>query len=399
MNEKISNLLELITAGEWGKDKGSKGGIDIGVIRSANFTKEHQFNDKDIVIRSIDERKLHKKILLYGDILIEKSGGSPDQPVGRVLFYDLKGKHTCSNFISILRPSKRIESKFLYYALCNLYRKGIVKNYQQQTTGIINLQLGEYLREKIYFPPRPQQKKIVEILSGIDKVISEYLRKLNKHHIIAESINESIENRYSSSNFSRAKIADISTKVGSGITPRGGSKIYLKKGVKLIRSQNVLKMKLSLSNVAHIPDEIHQQMHNSTIYKGDTLLNISGASIGRSAVVPSDIGDANVNQHVCIIRTTEKCNPYYLSSWLNSQNGQKQINISQAGGNRQGLNFKEIRSMSLPLHTREFQNQVAHSIFYVYRSIENIQRKLTQLRNLKSALSSDLLTGQTSINV
>ena len=100
MNEEIGNLLELVTAGEWGKEKGTPQGIDIGVIRSTNFTKEHQFNEKEIVIRSIDARKYQKKMLLNRDILIEKSGGSPNQPVGRVLFYDLEGEHTCSNFIS-----------------------------------------------------------------------------------------------------------------------------------------------------------------------------------------------------------------------------------------------------------------------------------------------------------
>lgn len=157
--KKIRNLLELVISGEWGNNQGTPGGIDIGVIRSANFTKGHQFNSKEIVIRSVEKLKLQKKMLRHGDILIEKSGGSPNQPVGRVLFYDLKGEHTCSNFISILRPSQQVDAKFLYYSLCNLYEKGVVKNYQQQTTGIINLQLEEYLSESIYLPPHSPSRR------------------------------------------------------------------------------------------------------------------------------------------------------------------------------------------------------------------------------------------------
>ena len=140
-------------------------------------------------------------------------------------------------------------------------------------------------------------------------------------------------------------------------------------------------------------------MHNSSIKKGDILLNITGASIGRSAVVPDDLGEANVNQHVCIIRTTEMCDPYYLSAWFNSQRGQRQINIFQAGGNRQGLNFQEIRSMSFPLHSLEFQRKVADTISHIYKCIVNTERKISQLQNLKSALSSDLLSGRKRIKV
>ena len=115
-------------------------------------------------------------------------------------------------------------------------------------------------------------------------------------------------------------------------------------------------------------------------------------------------GDLNllnihINQHVCIIRTKENCNPYYLSAWLNSGSGQRQINIFQAGGNRQGLNFQQIRSISFPLQPIEVQRAIADSISHAFKSIEKTQRKLLKLQNLKSSISLDLFSGLKKVTI
>ena len=267
----------------------------------------------------ISEEASKKSVFIKKGSLIVSLQGS----IGRVAItqYDAFVDRTILIFNDF---EKYLDKKFFMYTIKKLFLKqaeiadgGVIKTITKQTLKNFEISI----------PPLPEQKKIAEILSTVDMAISKFSLKLSKLNLIAESIMESIEESSLSNNVIKVKIGDISTKVGSGITPRGGSNIYLKKGVKLIRSQNVLKMKLSLSNVVHIPISIHQQMHNSSIKTGDTLLNLTGASIGRSAVVPSNLGEANVNQHVCIIRTNENCNPYYLSAWLNSKRGQRQINI------------------------------------------------------------------------
>src|SRR6516225_4251770 len=97
-------------------------------------------------------------------------------------------------------------------------------------------------------------------------------------------------------------IDDLAAQVGSGVTPRGGRESYLKEGVPLIRSQNVLMNRLDLTDVAYIGEDVHESMSRSSLQPGDLLLNITGASIGRVAVVPAWLQTANVNQHVCRIR-------------------------------------------------------------------------------------------------
>ncbi len=96
-------------------------------------------------------------------------------------------------------------------------------------------------------------------------------------------------------------LGDMLTFIGSGITPRGGEKVYTDSGIPFIRSQNVYPDGLRLENVAHVSPKLHTDMSRTYLQANDVLLNITGASIGRSTVVPTSLGQANVNQHVCII--------------------------------------------------------------------------------------------------
>lgn len=139
-------------------------------------------------------------------------------------------------------------------------------------------------------------------------------------------------------------------KVGSGITPNGGDKNYKPEGRPFVRSQNVGWGCLILDDVVFIDEETHSSFPSTEIKEDDVLLNITGASIGRSAIASLEVEGGNVNQHVCIIRTKkEELSPLFLNQFLISQAGQNQIDSFQAGGNRQGLNFAQIRSFLVPI--------------------------------------------------
>jgi type I restriction enzyme S subunit len=100
----------------------------------------------------------------------------------------------------------------------------------------------------------------------------------------------------------KAKLGDITEKINSGKTPLGGESNYLTEGIIFIRSQNVNNDQLELDNIVYISEDVHASMQNSMVNANDILLNITGASLGRSCVVPEDFEGGNVNQHVCIIR-------------------------------------------------------------------------------------------------
>ena len=185
-------------------------------------------------------------------------------------------------------------------------------------------------------------------------------------------------------------IGELTTKVGSGVTPRGGEAVYKSEGHPFVRSQNVGLGHLILDDIAYIDENTHQRQKNTELQLDDVLLNITGASIGRSALVNQQIVGGNVNQHVCIIRANKKLIPSFLCNFLLSQYGQKQIESFQAGGNRQGLNFEQIKSIKIGLPSVEEQKKIADLLLLIERRITTQNKIIEDLKKLKSAIT-DLL--------
>ena len=178
------------------------------------------------------------------------------------------------------------------------------------------------------------------------------------------------------------KLGNITVKIGSGKTPLGGKSAYVETGIPLIRSQNVNGDKVDFADIVYIDEATDELMANSRVYTNDVLLNITGASIGRSAVYEG-LESANVNQHVCIIRPTEGHQPDFIQLNLSSDNGQKQIDASQAGGGREGLNFQEIGKMQFSFPSLNEQKAIGRYFNCLDHLITLHQRKREEMKTLK----------------
>ncbi|MEU9792960.1 restriction endonuclease subunit S [Streptomyces sparsogenes] len=126
-----------------------------------------------------------------------------------------------------------------------------------------------------------------------------------------------------------------------------------------LRSQNIHFDGLRLDDVVYISEATHRDMRGTRVKPGDVLLNITGASLGRVSRAPEDLGEANVNQHVCIIRPTTEANDKYLTYALSSHPIQEQISELQVGGNREGLNFEQVGNLIVPAAPAEEQRRIA----------------------------------------
>lgn len=191
-------------------------------------------------------------------------------------------------------------------------------------------------------------------------------------------------------------LGELTEKVGSGITPTGGEKVYKTHGRPFLRSQNIGWGNLLMDDIAFIDDEIHSTFKATEIKEGDVFLNITGASIGRSVVADDRVISGNVNQHVCIIRTIkQELNPKFLNAYLLSKSGQKQIDSFQAGGNRQGLNFGQIKTFQIPVPPTEREQQaIAEVLSDVDALVTSLDRLIAKKRNLKQGAMQLLLTGK-----
>jgi len=172
-------------------------------------------------------------------------------------------------------------------------------------------------------------------------------------------------------------LSDCLDFVSSGSTPLGGDANYVEAGVLFIRSQNILKGECDFSDAVFIPPEIHASMGRTAVCLNDVFLNITGASIGRSAVMEIE-REANVNQHVAILRPNSKLlDPHYLCFVLNTSRLQQAINTAQMGASRQGLNFTQIRELRVPMCSLEAQREIGTRL----REMNSIRRAI---RNLAS---------------
>ncbi|MDD3162202.1 MAG: restriction endonuclease subunit S [Bacteroidales bacterium] len=171
----IDKVVEKPMSGEWGKDDFE--GTGVKVLRTTNFTDRGVIDYSDVVTRKIDDKKANQKYMKFGDILIEKSGGSDTKPVGRVVFYDGKDDMFLSNnFTSILRlkPEVGLLSVYLFEFLFVNYWSGGTRIYENKTTGIHNLKLADYLAgTSIPLPPMEIQEQFAAFARQSDKSKSE----------------------------------------------------------------------------------------------------------------------------------------------------------------------------------------------------------------------------------
>ncbi len=212
----------------------------------------------------------------------------------------------------------------------------------------------------IPLPPLEIQRQIVDEIAAHQRVIHGARQvvegwKPNLESDLAECLPEGMED------WEKVKLGDQLTFVGSGVTPLGGKETYVDDGVLFIRSQNVLWGACDFSDAAYITEDVHKEMSRSQVKRNDVLLNITGASIGRSAVYLED-REANVNQHVTILRCNGSLEPNFLMNYMISKEGQDQIRSVQSGASRQALNYQQIKAMKIPLPPLEVQREIVARI-------------------------------------
>ena len=188
----------------------------------------------------------------------------------------------------------------------------------------------------------------------------------------------------------KCKLGELTTKVGSGSTPKGGNAVYTSVGHCFVRSQNVGMGYLILDDIAHIDDDIHQKHKASELNEDDVLLNITGASIGRTAIATKEIEGGNVNQHVCIIRANSKVSPKFLCNYIQTKKIQNYIQSLQTGGSREGLNFEQIRSFPISLPNIAEQNKIAQLLDKLNERIATQNKIIDKLQSLIKGLNDSL---------
>ena len=361
--KKLIDICEIIT-GEWGTEITENSQNIVSVIRTTNFLNNGKIDiqNKELIKREIDKKKLEQKQLKRGDIIIEKSGGSPNQPVGRVVFFDLNSNEVflCNNFTSILRVKEDINSKYIFYFFRNNYKKNKVVKYQNKTTGIINLKLQNYLNEScIFLPELKIQNKIVNILDNLENIIEKNQNYLTHLGVLTKSLftkifGDPLLNDKKEWNF--FKIKDIG-KIISGSTPSTNIPEYWNGEYLWITPAELNDDSFIINSTDRKLTYLGVKASSLIELPIGTVLLSSRAPIGKVAIVGENMF---CNQGFKNIIPNETINSIYLYYVFKEK--KEYLNFLGRGATFKELSKEIVENISIKVPPIELQNKFAERI-------------------------------------
>jgi type I restriction enzyme, S subunit len=311
----LKEIIESPLSGEWGDDVG-----ETKIIRTTNFRNDGKLDLADVVGRLIDDKKIDKKRLMPGDTIIEKSGGSPKQPVGRVVFFDREETYLCNNFTSILRPKTAVYPKYLFWYLYASYQLGKTLKYQNKTTGIINLKLDRYINDtKLTLPSLKVQEQIAQTLNKAQLLRDKDQLLLDKYEELAQSIffemfGDPVTNN---KRWPQVKLSSVCRQITDGTHFSPPPVIN---GVPYVTAKHVRNNEIDFySDPTYVSVERHKEIYaRCKPCKGDIVYIKDGATTGMAAINHYDFEFSMLSSLALIKPNEELLNNYYLKYWLNN---------------------------------------------------------------------------------
>ncbi len=246
----------------------------------------------------------------------------------------------------------------------------------------------------VYPNNHAEQQSVVNYLDSafakIDSMKVNAGKALNEANALFQSsLKELLEPK---NGWKEKKLKDLTSKIGSGATPKGGKKVYIEKGCHLIRSMNIQYNEFKYDDLAHITDEAAEQLKGVEILENDVLFNITGASIARSCVVPTDVLPARVNQHVSILRSKQEVLPRFLSFIMNSPKHQKELlNIGETGSTRQALTKTDLENHVICYPQLDDQIKILCTLDALKTKVDKLQENYDKISHECDVLKQALL--------
>lgn len=323
-----------------------------------------------------------------------------------------------SNVVQRIKIKQGFDVRFIKYSLeCGAQALSVygdtIPSYNMQVWSSMYIPQLVYTTQKHIADYLDHKCDLIDSTIEKQKAVIEKL-KLYKQTVITEAVTKGLDKNAKMKpsgiewigdipeGWETTKVKFVTSKIGSGKTPHGGSEIYIEEGIIFLRSQNIYNEGIRIDDVVYISDEIDDEMSNTRVYENDILLNITGGSIGRACIYKNASQPANVNQHVCIIRPIEKLiNVKFLHYVIISDVGFNSINIYQSGANREGLNFVQIENMIFPNPSLVEQHAVSSFLdkkcTEIDKAINSKQKVIDKLADYKKSLIYECVTGKREV--
>lgn len=374
--------------------------INVGVIRNTNFTKDGLLDDSDIAYLDVEVKKFEKRSLQLGDVILEKSGGGPKQPVGRVaLFEKDEGNYSFSNFTSSIRikNADELDYRYLHKFLYWIYLSGLTEGMQSHSTGIRNLDANAYKAIKITFPSVSEQKRILlmleEAFSEIDKAISNTERNLKNATELFERELYSIFSERGSA-WDKCTLKNMSLEFG-----RGKSKHRPRNDPKLYGGEFPFIQTGDIRNANHIVTDYSQTYNEvglaqSKLWKKGTLCITIAANIAETAILGFD--SCFPDSVIGFVADPEKTDVHYVEYLLTSF--KSRLKAKGKGSAQDNINLATFENELFPFPSLPEQKEVVfrlNGLSTELRELKEIyEQKLIELHELNKAILQKAFSGE-----
>ncbi|MDA8628285.1 restriction endonuclease subunit S [Pseudomonadales bacterium] len=242
--------------------------------------------------------------------------------------------------------------------------------------------------------PRPSAEEPPELLSRIAKIKEELVKsgQISKQKALPAISKDEIDFELPVA-WSVERLGNLTCKLGSGSTPRGGKDAYVDSGIIFLRSQNIWNGEIRTQDVVYIDSATHKKMSGTRVLPGDVLLNITGASLGRTAIFPSELVEANVSQHVTIIRLIEPLMADFVHILIMSPLIQKFVWGRQVGMAIEGLSKKVLENFEFPVPPLEEQERIVKKVKQLLATCEQLKGAIGESQHTQLLLA-DAITEQ-----
>lgn len=409
VEETLGTFISGSMAGEWGNEAvGDKN--DIPILRATNFSESGAIDYTKLAFRNVDEKKIQQKLLQRGDIVLEKSGGSPTQPVGRVIYFNSTKPFLYSNFTQKLVPSEKCDSKYLFYKFYFEYQNKTVLKFQQQTTGIINFQLKEYLLYKTTFPPLYEQQKIAKILTSVDEVIEKTHAQIDKlKDLKTGMMQELLTNGIGHTEFKDSPVGRIPVdwklvslgELGvwkGGGTPSKANKEFWSGNIPWVSPKDMKADFISKTKDAINEDAIKCSSTN-LIKSGSILIVVRSGILQHTLPLAIASNDLTINQDMKALSLSEKYYRMYIYHYIKGNNHKVLRACLKAGNTVESIDFSRFSEYKIPCPPLIEQKRIGDIVESIAINIRKKEQVLKAYKKTKKALMQDLLTGKVRVKV
>ena len=362
---KLGELLLNTFSGEWGTEEGE---LLTPVLRTSNFNEDGSLNYSTPAMRCISEGKVEKKRMVRGDIILEKSGGTPKRPVGIMAFYDSDALALCSNFNQVLRFDKdRILPRFAFHQLRWLKDRNAFDRYTRKTTGLQNLQMKKLIELKLRVPRIEVQASIAATLDeivGDQRTLQQEIAGLDS--LVKSRFVEMFENE----DYRMRPMGDLVESITAG-TNVGGQQRPLEEG-----EYGVLKISAVTQGVFN-PGEFKVVDDVSRIKmihprKGDLLFSRANTTemVGATAIVDKDYGDLFLPDKLWRLDPADEVETVFLKALLSSPSIRAEMSKVSTGssGSMQNISMAKFRKLPAFLPPFVLQQEFAAFVSQVDKS-------------------------------